>query len=211
MTSKAQLLISLNKELQEFWPLSEKYLRQLKIALEWQADSGKQLQTNISLDEIVHICREKNGHTSLMFASLIDEEWTKQEQQFIYQSAIVGQLTNDSFDVYFDSKDSLHTYFNTAPSIKHGRNFFLDECRILHNAVMQCNSSNQNKLNTIRRMSLLHGFTLTALDQLEETEKKYGAPVNWKNVPRKDAVIDMALNKNRYRTLKNIKWLADQY
>jgi hypothetical protein len=211
LITKAKLLVALNNELKLFWPLSEKYLKQLKIALEWQAASGKQSDADISLDEIVFISRKKNGHTSLMFATLINEDWDEQELKFIYQSAIVGQFTNDSFDMYFDSQNGIYTYFNTASSIKQARKFFINECRILHAAIMKCNASKQNKLNTIRRMSLLHGFTLTALDQLEETEKKYGAPVNWKLLPRKDVVIDMALNRNRFKTLRNIKWLAEQY
>jgi hypothetical protein len=211
LITKAKLLVSLNNELKLFWPLSEKYLKQLKIALEWQAKSGRQLDPNITLEEIVQICRKKNGHTSLMFATLVNEDWDDQELKFIYQSAMVGQLTNDSFDMYFDSQNGIRTYFNTTSSIQQARQFFINECRILHATIIKCNNSRQNKLNTIRRMSLLHGFTLTALDQFEELEKKYGAPVNWKTLPRKDVVIDMALNKKRFKTLKNIKWLAEQY
>jgi hypothetical protein len=68
ISAKAQLLLALNRELKAFWPLTEKYLNQLKIALEWQATSGKQSDSNIKLKEIVDVCRQKNGHTSLMFA-----------------------------------------------------------------------------------------------------------------------------------------------
>jgi hypothetical protein len=208
LTTKAKLLVSLNKELKQFWQLSEKYLKQLKIALEWQAVSGKQSDPNITLDEIVQVCREKNGHTSLMFATLIDEDWDEKELQFIYQSAIVGQLTNDSFDMYFDTQNGIRTYFNTAPTIADVRKFFLEECTRLHVMVMACDTTIRNKLNTIRRMSILHAFTLTALDQFQQTEDKYEKGVDWKDRPRKDLVIDMALNKNRFRTVRNMKWLS---
>ncbi len=208
LTTKAKLLVSLNKELQQFWPLSEKYLKQLKIALECQAQSGKQSDPNITLDEIVEICREKNGHTSLMFATLVDEDWNEKELQFIYQSAIVGQLTNDSFDMYFDTQSAIRTYFNTAPTVADARKFFLDECTKLHTMVMACDASLKNKLNTIRRMSILHAFTFTALDQFQQAEDQYGNQVNWKNIPRKDLVTDMALNKNRFKTVRYMKWLS---
>ncbi|MDB5230426.1 MAG: hypothetical protein JWN76_1231 [Chitinophagaceae bacterium] len=209
LSKKAQLLLSLNKELQNFWPLTDRYLSVLKLALEWQSHSAKQLEENISLDEIVDICRKKNGYTSLMFASLVDEDWTKEELDFVYQSAIVGQLTNDSFDIYFDTQNNIHTYFNTASSIQQVRNFFMHECRQLHELVFKCNASSKNKINTIRRMSILHAFTLTALDHLQETENKYGAPVDWKIIPRKEMVTDMALNKNRFKTLRYMKWLSE--
>ena len=205
---KAKLLVALNKELQTFYTLSPQYLSQLKMALQRQAASVKQSDPHISLKEIVNICREKNGHTSLMFASLLDEKWSNQELEFIYQSAIVGQLTNDSFDIYFDTQQGVNTYFNRAPSVKNIRQFFLDECLLLHQKVLACNASLKNKLRTIERMSMLHAFTLTALDNLQQTENKYGAPVNWKAIPRKEMITDMWENKNRLKTVRYMKYLS---
>ena len=205
---KAKLLITLNDELKKFWAPTPAYLSQLKMALQRQAASVYQTDANITLEEIVDVCREKNGHTSLMFASLLDEKWSNMELQFIYQSAIVGQLTNDSFDIYFDTQNGINTYFNRAPSIKNVRQFFLDECTKLHSIVMACNVPDKNKLRTIQRMSILHAFTLTALDHLQLTENKYGAPVDWKNVPRKEMITDMWKNKNRLKTVRYMRWLG---
>jgi hypothetical protein len=210
LTTKAKLLVSLNKELGQLWQVSEKYLKQLKVALEWQAISGKQSDANISLEDIIQISRQKNGHTSLMFATLVDEDWDEKELQFIYQSAIVGQLTNDSFDMYFDTQNGIRTYFNTVPTIAEARKFFLNECIKLHTMVTACNTSLYNKLHTIRRMSILHAFTLTALDQFQQAEDKYGKGVDWKSVTRKDLVVDMALNRNRFKTVQYMKWLSTQ-
>jgi len=111
LPGNAKLLIALNNEFQKIWKVSDKYISQLKTALEWQSQSAKQLDPAITLDEIVTICREKNGNTSLMFATLVDEAWTEKELQFIYQSAIVGQLTNDAFDIYKDTQSGIYTYF----------------------------------------------------------------------------------------------------
>lgn len=208
LPGNVRLLIAINNEFKKIWKVSDKYINQLKIALEWQSVSAKQLDPAITLDEIVEICRKKNGNTSLMFATLINEDWTEKELAFIYQSAIVGQFTNDSFDIYFDTKNGIHTYFNTAPSVAQSRDFFLKECTTLHAMVMDCDTSEENKLNTIRRMSILHAFTLTALDQLQETENKYGKSIDWKIIPRKDLVVDMALNRNRFKTVQYMKWLS---
>jgi hypothetical protein len=207
--TKAKLLVALNKELQEFYTLPSGYLQQLKMALQRQAASVNQSDPNISLNEIVDICREKNGHTSIMFASLLDEKWSKEELQFIYQSAMVGQLTNDSFDIYFDTQEGINTYFNSAPSVKNIREFFLNECTKLHGMVMACDVPHKNRLRTIQRMSILHAFTLTALDHLQETETKYSPSVDWKSVPRKEMVTDMAVNKNRLKTVRYMKWLSN--
>ena len=206
---KVKLLVALNKELQTFYTLSPGYWQQLKMALQRQAASVKQSDPDISLKEIIDICREKNGHTSLMFASLLDEKWSKEELQFIYQSAMVGQLTNDSFDIYFDTQGGINTYFNRAPSVKNVRDFFLDECSRLHAMVMACNVPLKNKLRTIRRMSILHAFTLTALDHLQQTEDKRGVPVDWKSVPRSEMVTDMAKNSNRLKTVRYMRYLSN--
>ena len=208
LETKAQLLVALNKELNTIWPLQDRYLNQLRIALEWQSSSAKQLDAQITLEEIVHICREKNGHTSLMFASLIDENWTEEEREFIYQSAMIGQLTNDSFDIYFDTQAGLYTYVNKAPSIKQVRTFFLVECKKLHQSVLRCKASNRLQKHTINRMSCMHGFTLVALDHLQTTENKYGTPVDWTKPTRKEMVTDMAINKNRLKLPRAIKWLS---
>lgn len=210
LPGNAKLLIALNNELHKIYAPSDKYVNQLKKALEWQSASARQLDPNIAPDEIVTICREKNGNTSLMFATLIDEEWTDKELAFIYQSAIVGQLTNDSFDIYKDTQMGIYTYFNKASSIRQVREFFLEECRKLHSLVRQCNVPERNKKNTIRRMCILHAFTLTALDHLQKTEDKTEAPADWKKMARKDMVTDMALASNRFKTVRYMKWLAEQ-
>ena len=208
LPKKAQLLVAMNRELQAFWPLTTDYLQQLKTALEWQALSVKQLDPEITIEEIVHICREKNGHTSLMFATLIDENWDAKEKAFIYQSAIVGQLTNDAFDVYVDDKTELQTYFTKAEKVEKAKTFFLQECSKLHDMVRACNASEKFKRKTINRMCVMHGFALTAIDHLQAAENKYGTPADWKNLPRGEVVTDLEKIRHQWRTLMNMIWLS---
>ncbi|WP_026463004.1 hypothetical protein [Adhaeribacter aquaticus] len=209
LSKKAQLLVSLNQELQTFWPLPDTYLQQLMIALEWQAESSKQLNPSITLQEIECLSREKNGRTYLMFATLVEENWTEAEKRVIYQTAIVDQLTNDSFDIYFDTQNGINTYFNRAASVKTVKEFYLAECKKLHQFILDCQVPETYKKATINRMCILHGFTLTVLEHLQQTENKYGTPVNWKQIPRNEMVTDMALWRNRFKTLRNIKWLSE--
>lgn len=208
LNKRAQLLLALNRDFITLVPSNEKYLTQLKKALEWQAVSEKQTKADINLEEIVHVCREKNGHTSLMFASLIDEDWDEREKQFIYQSAIVGQLTNDSFDIYFDTQSGLNTYVNRAPSIQDVQQFFISECTKLHHDVLACDAPLNLKQKTIYRMSCMHGFTLVALKHLQETEDKYGLPMDWKRPSRKEMVPDLEWMRNKLRLPPAIKYLS---
>lgn len=208
LSKKARLLVSLKQDLQNIWPLSDAYLNQLKVALEWQAKSLDQLNPNISLDEIIKISREKNGQTYLMFTTLVEENWADAELKVIYQTAFIDQLTNDSFDIFFDTNNGINTYFNRVTSINEARVFYVTECKKLHQLIMNCEAPEQFKKATINRMSILHGFTLTVLEHLQKAENKYDSPVNWKNISRQEMVTDMALWRNRFRTLSHIKWLS---
>ncbi|TDH28882.1 class 1 isoprenoid biosynthesis enzyme [Segetibacter sp. 3557_3] len=209
LSTKARLLLLMNGELKKIWPLSAAYLEQLKVALEWQSLSVRQLDPSIRVEEIIQVCREKNGHTSLMFSTLLDETWTDAERNFIYQSAIVGQLTNDAFDIYFDVQSGLSTYINRATSVADSRAFFIDECRKLHQYVLGTDNRARHKRACIQRMSCMHAFTLVAFDHLQNTERKYGVPVNWKKPSRKEMVTDMAFNRNRFKLLKYILQLSE--
>ncbi len=210
LDKKAQLLVALNKELNSFWPLKQPYLQQLKLALEWQSTSGQQLNPTINLDQIVDICRKKNGNTSLMFATLLNEDWTEEERQFIYQSAMVGQLTNDSFDIWVDSHAGINTFINRSPTIAAAKSFFIDECKKLHRDVMNCDVPESQKKECIRRMSCMHAYALVAFDHLQVAENKYGLPMDWKKPTRQEAVTVMAFLKNQLKLLKYIQWLAKQ-
>lgn len=79
----------------------------------------------------------------------------------------------------------------------------------LHEKVFACDVPLKNKLRTIQRISMLHAFTLTTLDHLQETENKRGTPVDWKTVPRKEMITDMWKNKNRLKTVRYMKWLGN--
>lgn len=208
LPKRAKLLLALYNELQALGPLPRAFMPQLKMALHRQAASARQADRLLSLAEVENICREKNGHTSLMFATLLDEEWSSTELQFIYQSAMVGQLTNDGFDMYFDTKNNVQTYFNAAAGIQQVHQFFMNEIYMLHQLVMESENKPADKKATIQRMSILHAFTLTAITHLQDTENKYPKPINWKRLPRKDLITDMSLTKNRLRTIKYMQQLG---
>ena len=75
-SKKAKLVLALNEELYKKYPPSKKYNQLLRNAIQSQADSIKQLNPSITDDEIIKISQKKNGKTSLMFASLINEVWS---------------------------------------------------------------------------------------------------------------------------------------
>ena len=203
-TPKVKLIFALDNELNNYWQPTEKYRAALKLAIEWQVVSAKQLQTDISLQEILQISKEKCGNSSLLWASIMEEEWKPEDTRFIYQSGYVGQMVNDLFDAFKDREDGVYTFIRKTASVAEAKTIFIEECRQLHRQILACNAPQQIKSRTIRRMACVHAFALVALDHLQNTENKYGLPMDWAKPLRKELVTDMAFRKNKFKLLKYV-------
>lgn len=208
-TKKVQLIYALDDELKTFWQPTQQYIDALQLVIEWQLVSAKQLQSNLSLEEVLYISKEKCGNSSLLWAAILDEEWEEEIKAFIYQSGFVGQLVNDLMDTYKDREDGVRTFVFASDSVAHAKEIFLRECAKLHQTILSCNVPYKLRLKSIRRTATIHSFALVSLSHLQETEDKYGKPLNWKQPLRKELVTDMAFWKNKFKLLKFACWLPE--
>lgn len=207
-TPKVKLIFALDNELQQIWQPTQQYIDALKLAIEWQVISSKQLNSSITLEEVLHISAEKCGNSSLLWASIMDEKWLPEDNAFIYQSGYVGQIVNDLFDAFKDREDGVFTIVRKTASIAEVKRIFLQECAKLHQMIEETNVSNYRKKRTIRRMACIHAFALVSLEHLQNTENKYGLPLDWNNALRSELVTDMAFWNNKFMLLKKACWLA---
>ena len=207
-TPKVKLIFALDNELQQIWQPTQQYIDALKLAIEWQVISSKQLNSGITLEEVLHISAEKCGNSSLLWASIMDEKWLPEDNAFIYQSGYVGQIVNDLFDAFKDREDGVFTIVRKTASIAEVKKIFLNECAKLHQMIEQTNVSNYRKKRTIRRMACIHAFALVSLEHLQNTENKYGLPLDWNKALRNELVTDMAFWNNKFMLLKKACWLA---
>lgn len=208
-TPKVKLIFALEDELHKIWTPTENYKAALKVATEWQVISSKQLNPNISLEEILYISENKCGNSSLLWASVMSEDWLTEDKAFIFQSGFVGQILNDLFDAFKDREDGVYTLVRKTNSVADTKAIFIKECAKLHQLILNCNVDNDTKIFTIRRMACVHAFALVALDHLQNTEKKYGKPLNWDKPIRKELVTDMAFWSNKFALLKHTCQLAE--
>jgi hypothetical protein len=72
-----------------------------------------------------------------------------------------------------------------------------------------CNAPANRKTRTIRRMACIHAFALVSLEHLQNTENKYGLPMNWNKALRSELVTDMAFWSNKFKLLKQACELAE--
>lgn len=208
-TPKVKLIFALDDELLNYWQPTPTYKAALKLAIEWQVISARQLHNDISLKEILHISKEKCGNSSLLWASIMNEDWLPQDKQFIYQSGYVGQIVNDLFDAFKDREDGVYTIVRKADSIATAKEIFIQECRKLHQHVLACQVTENKKLRTVRRMACIHAFALVSLEHLQHTENKYGTPMNWSQPLRSELVTDLAFWSNKFKLLKYACQLAE--
>ncbi len=204
-SKKARLILALNEELYKKYTPPEGYHQLLRNAIQSQADSINQLNPEISYNEIIKISKEKNGNTSLMFASLIDEDWTKEELAMIYQSGFMGQLVNDTYDVYKDLQDGVQTYILRHQTIDEAEEFFINEWKNLCRLIKECNTYKKQKEKLIERFACMHAYALVAFDQFRKIEKQN---LHLKTATRKQLVIDMELWSTRIKLLQKIKLLS---
>ncbi|MCC6634989.1 MAG: class 1 isoprenoid biosynthesis enzyme [Chitinophagaceae bacterium] len=208
-TPKVKLIFALEDELHKIWTPTEKYKEALKTATEWQVVSSKQLNPNISLEDVLYISENKCGNSSLLWASVMNEEWLPEDDAFIFQSGFVGQIVNDLFDAFKDREDGVYTIVRKTETVNQAKEIFIRECAKLHQLILKCNVSASNKLVTIRRMACIHAFALVAINHLQQTENKYGKPINWAKPLRKELVTDMAFWSNKFKLLQYACSLAE--
>ncbi len=207
-TPKINVLMAIDDELKRIYTPTDFYNYSLKLAIDWQITSAKQLDSNITLEEILYISKEKCGNSSLLWASILDEDWTENDKQFIHQSGFVGQLINDAFDAIKDIQDGGYTYIRKAASVAAAKEIFINECKKLNQTVRDCDVAEENKLKTIRRMACIHAFGLVALEHLQKIDKKYAKPINWQQVKRSDLITDMEFWSNRLSVFKHAVFLS---
>lgn len=207
LSKKAKLIVAMNEELKKL-QIKPAYWEQLRKAFHGQADSIRQHQPDLTLEETIAIAREKNGNYCLTVAELIDEDWSDNERNIIYQHGMMGQMTNDIYDTYKDTQEGIHSMVKKVKDVDHLRSIFMSEVRKMQQLISQIDAPLKRKNKAIARYGCMDAFTMIGIDTLAAVEKKYGKPVDWKSVARKDLVPDMAKTKNRLKYFKYVVWLS---
>jgi hypothetical protein len=93
--------------------------------------------------------------------------------------------------------------------VAHLRSIFIDEVNKMQQLILRINAPLKRKKKAIARYGCMDAFTMVGIDTLTEVEKKYGTPVDWASIPRKELVPDMAKYWSRKRYFKYVVWLAN--
>jgi hypothetical protein len=200
---KAKFILAINEEFKKF-NIKPEYWVQLHKAFDGQGDSIRQHHPDLSLEETINISKEKNGNYCLTVATLIDENWTETERSIIYQHGIMGQIANDIYDSYKDTHEGIYTVVRKVKDVDHLRALFLSEAKKMQGLIMQIDAPFKRKKKAMDRYGCIDAFTMVGIDTLAEAEKKYGKPLEWISIPKKDILPDMAKFWSRKRYFKHV-------
>ena len=203
LTPKANLILALNEELYTRCPPSAAYRMALEQGIHWQAASVRQLDKDISFEEVLLISRKKNGFTSFIFAYLLDEEWTEDELNFFYQTGILGQLVNDAYDLFKDIRDGIYTSLRKCCSVEEAEKLFIDEWKQLIVLLANTSAGIQQQRQLKHRLACMYGYGLVAFDQFKQAAP-VGSLTALEKASRKQLVVDMELWPTRIKLLRAI-------
>lgn len=206
-SAKAALILSINQEFLSYG-IPTTYWEQLRTAFIAQSNSIQQNQNYLTKEETLQISKEKNGQTSLLVASLMEQDWTPLQLKIIYQTGVMGQLMNDIFDTHKDLNEGIYTIVSKVNAIAELKEIYTKELTNLHGLIRQLNLPKHSQQKIINNLTPINAFGMVGLHRMAQIETSAKGKVDWKNLPRKALVFDMAFWSNRILYLKYMQEIS---
>jgi hypothetical protein len=167
-----------------------------------QMDSVNQLRSDLNLNDILSITKQKGGYSLLMCRFYINMSSNKELDDCWYQLGGMIQMTNDLYDIHKDTLAGIHTFANTQNSYEKIRENYELQVLAYKLSVEKLKYAHSKKLALQIKLSLIPALGYVALDNLKklEGEKAYLLPFG--QYPRKDLIINMEKVKNIIKLFK---------
>ena len=180
----------------------ESYWKSLLNTHQAQKDSKKQFDVNTPIDEIIDITKRKGGFTLLMCRHYINEASNKQMDDCWYTLGGLIQMTNDLYDTYKDTQNGIDTFANKIKNIERINYIYQEQTSYLYSNIKILPFNNKKKIEFAINMSIIPAFGQIAINQLKLLQLNNNTLPNFKNVNRKDLIIDMEKNINIIRLIQ---------
>jgi hypothetical protein len=169
-----------------------------------QMDSDKQFHPDISDAVIERITLDKGGYAVLLCHFYLDDVADEAEQQCWYQIGGVIQFTNDLYDIYKDYQDGVATLPNRMRDAYAFHAFFMQLVEGVKREIALLPFSSKRKRQLTLSMMSICSFGLVAIRQLQSIQGDKPALPNLRELPRKELVIDMEKNGNRWYCISQV-------
>jgi hypothetical protein len=196
-----KVLIYIHQKLIDQVNDKEHYWKTLQNTHQAQIDSKKQFDPLIATDEILDITKRKGGYTLLMCRHYLIDPQNDLIDNCWYSLGGLIQMTNDLYDTYKDTQDGINTFANQIKRTKLLSDAYETQLNTFNLTIKNLPISKMKKIEFGINMSIISSFGFIAIRQLKQLEKQSNFLPNFKEVDRKDLIIDMEKISNRCRLL----------
>ncbi|TKK68314.1 hypothetical protein FC093_11825 [Ilyomonas limi] len=193
------------KEIQTFLlthvPHVNEYVQASAYVLYIQAETAKQTNKNISLQDLQRITYTKGAVSVVIYHQCLNEPAGEQMLDALFYIGSLYQLGNDLFDLYKDVRDNIYTLVNTCKDFTAFKQQFLERVRIQNQKIHLLPYDKKRKQEFCIIMNTINARSMVAIDQFARTQQKQGKAIDWWKMERKDMIVDMEKPANF------LKWL----
>jgi hypothetical protein len=184
-------------------PSAEGFLYALNRTIKAQHLSVKQMDKNVTQDELLHITLEKGAWSHIFFHYLIDEIPTAETISAMDTMGGMLQMSNDIFDVYKDYKDGISTMPNTCADYGIFENYYTKECKKFCAMARALPYKKKDIEFFITFIAFVMARGIVALHMLRRLQRVIGGGVlPFNKLERKQLICDMEKPVNALKTAR---------
>lgn len=206
-----RLVIKLYLEILKITPQRQLFIDQLKAVFFWQKESLKQLNEQITEEELYRITYNKSYYAVLLFCAVLDHYPGQEIREMLYPIAGLMQLTNDAFDVYKDVTGGVYTLPNLYRNFGQLQQHFMAEITSINDKLWLMPYPARSKQVYAITIHSLHAMGWMALEQLKEVTTGINSIAALRALGRKVLICDMDSFQQKRKWLGHIRRLANYY
>ena len=182
-------------------PNREGFLYALNRTIKAQHLSVKQMNANVTREELLHITLEKGAWSHIFFHYIINEIPTEQTIAAMDTMGGMLQMSNDIFDVYKDYKDRIKTIPNTCDDYADFEKYYGAECRKFCEMARALPYKKNDLEFFITFIAFVMARGVVALHMLKRLQNKMGGgALPFEKLERKQLICDMEKPANALKT-----------
>ena len=170
-----------------------------------QKDSLEQFNPNVTDEALLSITTRKGGYCLLMCRHYLDTPYLPEADASWYALGGVIQLTNDLYDIYKDMQEGIITLAIRAKQYEAIYALYDSHAEALNETIRQLPVTKNRKSDLSIILNVIAAFGYVALDNLKRLQANNSnnsiLPA-FDTLARKELIIDMEKNSNRFKLLK---------
>jgi hypothetical protein len=169
-----------------------------------QKDSLDQFNPNITDETLLSITTRKGGYCLLMCRHYLDTPYLPAADATWYALGGVIQLTNDLYDIYKDMQEGIITLAVRAKQYEAIYALYHRHAEALNETIRQLPVAHARKMELSIILNVIAAFGYVALDNLKRLQvnnSNNSILPSFETLPRKELIIDMEKNTNRFKLL----------